>query len=250
MIVKERDDMANEEWKDSYFKDKDVIYDYIGLYQISNLGRVKRDNKILKQYVMKNGYCRVTLCKNGKVKSFLIHRLVAFMFIENDNPTEKVEVNHINEFEKNNNCVTNLEWCTRKYNCNYGTSNKRQSEKKKGKKASDSTRKKLSEMSKGEKHWNYGKTTSDETKYKISKSLKETSKNKKRVAQYDKQWNLIKIWNSIKEAGESLGLSSNNISNCCNYYRNQIEFMKTHKQAYKSVGKYYWKYYEGVDNNG
>ena len=72
-----------------------------------------------------SGYLRVKLCKNGKCKRHLIHRLVAAAFIPN--PYNLQEVNHIYECKDNNNS-NNLEWCTREYNNNYGTRNKRVSE--------------------------------------------------------------------------------------------------------------------------
>lgn len=109
------------------FKD---IEGYEGLYQVSNYGRVKSlhygKEKILRQQV-NFGYCCVYLRNQNKErKNCLVHRLVAQMFIEN--PNNYKEVNHIDE-DKTNNHVTNLEWCTPKYNANYGTRNKRQSEK-------------------------------------------------------------------------------------------------------------------------
>ena len=68
------------------------------------------------------GYLRVYLYKNGKGKSFYIHRLVAEAFIPN--PNKYQEVNHKDE-NSSNNRADNLEWCTHKYNSNYGTRNKR-----------------------------------------------------------------------------------------------------------------------------
>lgn len=106
-----------EEWKD--------IDGYEGLYQISNLGRVKSlkfgKEKILKPKKGK-GYLRIGLCKKGKYKHYYVHRLVASTFIEN--PYNLPQVNHKNE-DKTNNSVDNLEWCTSKYNINYGTGHKR-----------------------------------------------------------------------------------------------------------------------------
>lgn len=89
-------------------------------YQVSNLGRVRnvKSGKILKLEHNKVGYQLVTLSKDGKPKRFRIHRLVAMAFISN--PHNKPEVNHLDEI-KNNNNVTNLEWCTRSYNANYGS---------------------------------------------------------------------------------------------------------------------------------
>ena len=66
------------------------------------------------------------LCKNKSRKFFKIHRLVALAFIPN--PDKLPEINHIDE-NKANNHVTNLEWCDRKYNINYGTVLKRTAEK-------------------------------------------------------------------------------------------------------------------------
>ena len=109
----------NEIWKD--------IKGYEGLYQVSNLGRVKseRKNRLLKPRLQKNGYLRVNLYdKNSKRSTKSVHRLVAKAFISNPNNLEFV--NHKDE-NKTNNVVSNLEWCTAKYNSNYGTKLERQS---------------------------------------------------------------------------------------------------------------------------
>lgn len=105
-----------EVWKD--------IEEYEGLYQVSNLGRVKRvtTERILKGCRDSKGYLQVNLCKQGCVSKKLIHRLAAQTFIPNSE--NKVEVNHIDE-NKTNNRVDNLEWSTRKENCNHGTRNER-----------------------------------------------------------------------------------------------------------------------------
>ena len=98
-----------EVWKD--------VKNYEGLYQISNLGNVKRisSGKRLKPYNRK-GYIRVALSKDDTTKHIDIHRLVAQAFIPN--PENKPEVNHI-DGDKSNNEVSNLEWCTRKENMNH-----------------------------------------------------------------------------------------------------------------------------------
>lgn len=117
-----------EVWKD--------IQGYEGLYQVSNLGRVRhlpytikwggklehRPLKEMNQHKNSNGYCIVILSKNSKSKKFLVHRLIAQAFIPN--PDNLPEVNHIDE-DKSNNKVNNLEWCDRKYNVNYGTRTER-----------------------------------------------------------------------------------------------------------------------------
>lgn len=110
---------------------KDVV-GYEGIYQISNLGRVKSlerevniklfnigwskrkiPESIRKQTIFKNGYAGVQLHKQQKLHLGLTHRLVAQAFIPN--PGKKPEVNHKNG-DKLDNCVENLEWVTRTEN--------------------------------------------------------------------------------------------------------------------------------------
>ena len=95
--------MENEVWKD--------IDGYEGLYQVSNLGRVKslKNKKILKYSKNYKGYCQINLYKNGKRKKYCIHRLVALGYV--NNILNKEQVNHI-DGNKENNCVYNLEWVT------------------------------------------------------------------------------------------------------------------------------------------
>ena len=87
-------------------------------YSVSNMGRVRNDGtgKVLKSEIDIDGYYRVTLYP-GK-KKFKIHRLVSIAFIPN--PNELPYVNHKNE-DKTDTRVENLEWCTPKYNVNYGS---------------------------------------------------------------------------------------------------------------------------------
>lgn len=108
--------MTREIWKD--------IEGYEGLYQVSNLGRVTRvtTNRILKSSKHVSGYLMVNLSKNSVTSHQRIHRLVAQAFIPN--PENKPDINHVDE-DKTNNNVNNLEWSTRKENCNHGTRNER-----------------------------------------------------------------------------------------------------------------------------
>lgn len=169
------------------------IKGYEGLYQISNLGRVKslerqvigKYNSIrtLKEFIMKpniikKGYLRIHLCKNGKMKHFLIHQLVASHFIPNPNNFKCV--NHKDEC-KTNNCVENLEWCDIEYNNNYGTRNER-----------------------------------------LSVSFTNNPNKSKQIIQLDKEYNIINEYPSINEA-ERNGFSHSKIIDCCRGKR------KTHK---------------------
>lgn len=111
-----------EEWRD--------IKNYEG-YQVSNLGRVRSLNynhtgeiHIIKPFKIE--YLGLNLWKNKKRKYYLVHRLVAEAFIPN--PDNLPCVNHIDEC-KTNNRVENLEWCSYKYNSNYGTAIQRTREK-------------------------------------------------------------------------------------------------------------------------
>lgn len=88
------------------------IPDYEDLYQIDTDGRVWRNGVRIKQRITW-GYYGVTLCKNAKVKSFHIHRLVALTFIPN--PNNLLQVHH-KDGDKLNNHVSNLEWVSQKEN--------------------------------------------------------------------------------------------------------------------------------------
>lgn len=163
--------MIEEIWKD--------IPNYDGLYQASNLGRIKSiermrfdnhnllEEKILKPAIQENGYCRIGLQKNNKRKSYQVHRLVALTFIPN--LENKRTVNHIDGNKLNNN-VNNLEWATDSENLKHAYDN---------------------HLFKTIPGW----------------------KNRKKIYQYDLQDNLIKEWESITIAENETGIT--NISRCC-----------------------------------
>lgn len=121
--------MKKEYWK--------PVLGYEGLYEVSNLGRVKsldrwvkgiynsvqlKRGKIIKPRKTWDNYIVVNLSKDGKMKTVKVHRLVAQAFLPN--PDNLPQVNHKDE-DKNNNTVDNLEWCTNLYNHRYGTCIKR-----------------------------------------------------------------------------------------------------------------------------
>lgn len=113
------------------------VKEYEGYYEVSNLGRVRSIDRVVvdktgrrqfKKGTLLNyrpdrqGYCIVSLSINRKYKTKCVHTLVADAFIPN--PDNLPQVNHKDEV-KSNNCVDNLEWCTAKYNANYGNRNKK-----------------------------------------------------------------------------------------------------------------------------
>lgn len=89
-------------------------------YEVTTTGEVFniKTGRVLKAGKNTNGYLQVQLCKNGKRKAFLVHRLVAEAFIPN--PQNLPCINHKDETPLNN-CMNNLEWCSYEYNNNYGT---------------------------------------------------------------------------------------------------------------------------------
>jgi hypothetical protein len=97
---------------------KDVV-GYEGLYEVSNFGNIYShiNKKILKNSKNDKGRYSVELFKNGKSKRLLVHRLVMIAFVPN--PDNFPQVNHMDE-NPSNNMLNNLEWCTPKYNMNYG----------------------------------------------------------------------------------------------------------------------------------
>ena len=105
-----------EEWR--------PVPGYEGLYEASNTGKVASLNyngtgarQELKPIKTHHGYLNVRLYRNGKWEVIRLHRVIAETFIPNEENLP--EINHIDENPANN-AVDNLEWCTHRYNCNYG----------------------------------------------------------------------------------------------------------------------------------
>lgn len=172
--------MENEVWKD--------IVGYEGLYQISNLGRVKSlkrkvyagRNRMRWQYerilsnnkTNGNGYIVVSLNKESKSKNKYVHRLVAEAFLEN--PNNYKYINHKDQNTFNNN-ANNLEFCTAQYNSTYRDAH-------------------------------------------IKRGLKFRNNlvNSKKVYQLDENENIIKEFPSMAEASRELGTNHTSIYACIN----------------------------------
>lgn len=90
------------------------VVGYEGLYEVSINGYIKglKRNKILKNHLHSKGYLKTTLHKNGKSFTEYVHRIVAKAFIEGNH---NLHINHI-DYNKTNNNVNNLEWCTNQEN--------------------------------------------------------------------------------------------------------------------------------------
>lgn len=162
-----------EIWKD--------IPNYEGIYQASNLGRIKSleridvrghrvKEKILKPSRDRYGYYQVVLCKNSKLKAYRVHRLVWSAF--NGQIPENMQVNHINEI-KSDNRLENLNLMTCKENINYGTGIER----------------------------------------RVKKRI--NGKCSKPVLQFTLDNILIKEYPSIKQVERETGFAQGNICNCC-----------------------------------
>lgn len=171
--------MIKEMWKD--------IKGYEGIYQASNLGRIKSLNynqqkyeKILKPVKQKTGYYLVNL----KGNALLLHRVIANTFLEN--PNNFKTINH-KDGNKANNSVDNLEWCS----------------------------------------------YSDNLKHAYKNKLKIATSNhlKKKIIQYDKNYNFIKIWGCSKDIERELKISHSNISKCCKHILHN-----------NTAGGYKWEY--------
>lgn len=235
-----------EIWKD--------IPEYEGLYQVSNFGRVKSfkrkgNNKERILTASNNNtkkYWKVQLSKKDKIKHFSVHKLVALAFIPN--PENLPCVNHKDE-NKDNNHVSNLEWCTYQYNTNYGTRNERA----RNKMINGKLAKPILQFSlKGEfiKEWesiseiqrqlninvsytllnktihtyNYFWFYKDGFSYDLlekQKTLLSKAKIKRSINQFTKEGILIREWDSTSSIYRELNYNHSNILKCC---RNEIQF--------------------------
>lgn len=187
-----------EIWKD--------IEGYESLYQVSNLGRVKRGNRFLKFEIINKGYVRVGLCKDGKQTRFFVHRLVAQAFIPN--PDNLPIINH-KDHNPLNNCVDNIEWCDYYYNSTYDGARK----------MAVTTRRKNN---------NYVITDDTRQKMRNAKVGKHTPVSMK-CSQYTKDGQYIDTYPSMREASLKTGVCHSSITQVC-------------KGERKTAGGYRWRY--------
>lgn len=92
------------------------VQSYEGLYEVSNMGKIRNKFRLMKLHLKNNGYVEICLSKNRNKKFILVHRLVAQHFIPN--LINGLVVNH-KDFNKQNNSVENLEWCTQRQNIDH-----------------------------------------------------------------------------------------------------------------------------------
>ncbi len=193
------------------------IKGYEGLYQVSNMGRIKRlpkteyvynylsntkvkrvkKEKILAYKRNSNNYIIVTLSNNGVSKAYTIHRLVAQTFIPN--PNNYPQINHING-KKYDNRVENLEWCTASENIKHAS------------------------------RVGLRKTTKKQ-KTQAKRNLKKANEAKKRkIYQLTKDNKIIKVWDSMSDIFRELHFYWGNIGSVC---RKEKELAYGYKWEYK-----------------
>lgn len=244
-----------EAWKD--------VKGYEGLYQVSNLGRVKSLSRkvphlsgyrtipmrIVKTHISSTtGYKMVHLHKDGTYKLRLVHRIVAEIFIPN--PHKLPYINHKNEI-KTDNRVDNLEWCTPNYNIEYSHIREKSIEKismpieqydydgnliATYKSIAEAGRI-LNVVPSSIRLCCYGKIGSVRGflwKFKGIEKKNKTRARCRRIVQKDMKGNIIKIWQSIKEAADNTHSSISGIIACCQGKRN------------KTNNHYKWEYYDKI----
>lgn len=222
-----------EIWKDIYFIENNIKYDYRGLYQVSNFGRVKslercyysgknhNIKKNIKEFILKqrlrSNYPAVTLLLYGKQKTFSVHRLVAHMFC--DGYFNGAEVDHINTI-KDDNRAENLRWVTCKENCNNKLTKQHKSNSMKGKNSGKNNywygkkRPEHSKRMRGENNPFYNNKHSEESLEKMKKHRDKIYNNVPVVQLINNE--IENIWKSRTIASKILKISRHGISDCCN----------------------------------
>lgn len=208
-----------EEWRD--------VEGFNGKYQVSNLGRVRSTrhksvirNKILKPGRDTNGYLKVSLGNgDGTFKQATIHRMVATAFIPNPDNLEMV--NHKDENPANN-CVENLEWCTRSYNQIYSMN--------------------LHE----ERRMVFGNNFRDRKTGEISSPFTKKGvphSSTRPIMLTPKNGTESLVFGSAAEAGATLGLKGGNILQVCKEMENRKNGISKYRSRKRlSVGGYYCEF--------
>ena len=239
------------------------ITGFEGKYQITSNGKVYSiiSNMWLKPYIKENGYCQIRLfvsydpeTKKKKYTYPYLHRLVAQAFIPN--PENKPEINHL-DGNKLNNCISNLEWCTRKENVQHAVKSKllvnaRKLSEEELTPFLDDYIKGTQTLAELQQKYQYFPSSPAINEYlkelaekqgkleaflKIKNQRKHVSAQLKKhltskpVLQFDLEGNFIKEWPSQISAAKALGITQGNISNCCN---------DTHKT--KGAGGFIWQF--------
>lgn len=221
--------MNNETWL--------PVAGYEGLYEVSNLGRVRSlvSGRVRRPAKDHGGYLIVTLCKNGEQKTYRAHRLVATAFHEN--PLNLPEVNHRNEVKTDNRAM-NLEWCDATYNNAYGTRIERIStpvyqydldgafvawypSTAEAARRTGVNHGAISSCASGKRktqggfQWRYTPAL-----FLDATDGKKNNAQSKHVYQYTLDGRFVKEWMSVKEIQRQTGWSQGNISNCARSERN------------------------------
>ena len=170
--------MKEEIWKD--------IPNYIGYYQVSNMGRIRSvdryvkvngktiflKGKVKKQYKTKKGYLTINLSKDGVTNTMFSHVVVLTSFVQR--PKGLNQINHKDE-NKENNRLENLEYCNNVYNQNYGSCSVNK-----------------------------------------SKSTINDKRKSKQVIQFTKDGTFIKEFPSLREVERTFGFQHGHIRDACN----------------------------------
>ena len=224
-----------EIWRDIYFYNKptEEWIDYRGIYQVSNLGRIKsldryvrgfnhgkEHTKLIKGIVIKcrpnrYGYYLAHLSKNGGHRDYSLHRLVYFSFNPSDDTS--LQVNHINE-KIDDNRLINLNLMTASENSRWGSRPQRISAK-------------LSGVSKGPMpEWHKKRIAEGLSKSEKMKAARKIVglKNSKIISCFTKEGVFVRTYVSSAEAGREIGINSGSINQCCNNKR-------------PSAGEFKWK---------